>query len=203
MDAQLGIELGRLAVRHALFAIELCLRMTPDSLLRDALADCVRLAAPRMNLHGKWQQYTRAATLLYDNVNLAERGCWDYDDDDARALEEYDWWSSEVTARQCVRAEPSGGADPYRGEPRYMTFTMALLLANGSPSDTTLRRVCAIPEANYWRRATFSRLLRGLGHVSFASVKSDTLYLIPRDEGWGLTGLDLSQPKFEYLRPVI
>ena len=38
--------------------------------------------------------------------------------------------------------------------------------------------------------------------MNFASVKSDVMYLIPRDDDWALTSEDLSETKFEYLRPV-
>ncbi len=41
------------------------------------------------------------------------------------------------------------------------------------------------------------------GVVNFASVRSDIMYLIPRDDDWGLTVADLSQPKFEYLRALV
>ena len=39
-----------------------------------------------------------------------------------------------------------------------------------------------------------------MAQVSFASVKGDVMYLIPRDDGWALTAQDLGLPKFEYLR---
>jgi hypothetical protein len=38
--------------------------------------------------------------------------------------------------------------------------------------------------------------------LNFAAIKSDCAYLIPRDNGWGLTQQDLAEPKFHYLRTV-
>ena len=187
---------------HSIFAIELCLRMMPESPLREALAATVRDAPQAMSLHAKWAQYTRAASLLFDNIGLAERGCWDYFNDDSRARSDFEMWTNGMLTKEGVRAGPSGGADPYRGEPRYLTFTMALLLVQDSPSDQMLRQTCEVPQPDLWKRDTFARVLRGLGHVSFASVKSDVLYLIPRDDGWGLTAQDLQHPKFEYLRQI-
>ena len=35
------------------------------------------------------------------------------------------------------------------------------------------------------------------------SVKADVMYLIPRDDGWGLTAQDLQHQKFEYLREMV
>ena len=45
-----------------------------------------------------------------------------------------------------------------------------------------------------------SRNARYSGH-DFA-VKSDVLYLIPGEEDWGLTEVDLEAKKFEYLRKI-
>jgi len=80
---------------------------------------------------------------------------------------------------------------------------MAFLLVNGSPTDEALKRLCDIPQNRLWHRATFHRILSGLGVLNFASIKSDVAYLIPRDPGWGLTDDDLAQPKFNYLRPIV
>jgi hypothetical protein len=80
---------------------------------------------------------------------------------------------------------------------------MAFLLLNGSPTDEAVKRVCGIPQNRLWHRATFQRILSGLGALSFASIKSDVAYLIPRGPGWGLTDEDLAQPKFVYLRPIV
>jgi hypothetical protein len=153
-----------------------------------------------MSLHQKWSQYQRAAQLVVEDLHLVERGCWDYFDDDGRALRDYDMWTKGMTTEEGVRPEPSGPVDPYRGEPRYLTLTMAMLIAQGTPTDRVMRDVCNIPQPLLWHRQTFARILRGMGQVSFASVKSDVMYLIPRDDPWALTAQDLAATKFEYLR---
>jgi hypothetical protein len=190
-------------MQHSIFAIEICARLVADSPLRASLAECVQKAPPAMSLHAKWQQYSRAASLLFDNAALFERGCWDYFDDDARALKDFEMWTNGMVTKEGARSGPSGSPDPYRGEPRYLTFTMALLLVQDSPSDRMLRQVCNIRESDLWKRGTFARVLAGIGQVSFASVKGDVMYLIPRDDGWGLTAQDLQHSKFEYLREVV
>lgn len=190
-------------MQHSIFAIEICARLVAESPLRAALAECVAAAPPAMSLHQKWQQYARAGQILFDNLTLADRGCWDYFNDDARALSDFDMWTKGMTTREGVRSTPSGSVDPYRGEPRYLTFTMALLLVQDSPSDRMLRQACDVPQPDLWKKASFARVLQGLGHLSWASVKSDVMYLIPRDDGWGLTAADLAQPKFEYLREMV
>lgn len=197
-------ELGErgLAVLHSIFAVEICARLVIESPLRAALAECIARAPAAMSLHYKWRQYTRASALLVENLSLAERGCWDYYNDDSRARSDFEMWSNGMITKEGVRHEPSGAVDPYRAEPRYLTFTMALLLVQDSPSDRMLRQICEIPERDLWKRESFARVLGGLGHVSFSSVAADVIYLIPRDDGWALTAKDLEAPKFEYLRRI-
>jgi len=189
-------------VEHSIFAMEVCARLVPESPLRAALAEVIQGVPERMNLHQKWQQHQRAAALLLDALPTATRGCWDYFDDDGRALGDYDMWTKGMVTEEGVRPEPSGLPDPYRGDARYLTFTLAMLIVQGSPTDRMMKELCNIPEASLWQRATFARILRGLAQVSFASVKSDVLYLIPRDDGWALTAQDLAATKFEYLRTL-
>ena len=71
-----------------------------------------------------------------------------------------------------------------------------------SPTDHALSRLCDIPEQHLWRRDVFGRLLGGMSVINFASVISDVMYLIPRDDDWGLTAADLAEEKFHYLRPL-
>ncbi len=79
---------------------------------------------------------------------------------------------------------------------------MAMLILQESPTDRMMLALCNIPEAYLWHRQTFARILRGMAQISFASVKSDVMYLIPRDDVWALTAQDLAAPKFEYLRAL-
>ena len=188
---------------HSIFAMEICARLEPESTLRHELRHAITEGPAQLSLHQKWQQYQRAAGVLLDHLHIAERGCWDYFDNDERARKDYEMWTNGMLTKEGVRPQPSGLPDPYRGDQRYLTFTMALLLQQGSPSDRMLQQLCNIPQANLWEKDSFARILRGLGNVSFASVKSDVLYLIPRDDGWGLTAQDLQAKKFEYLRQMV
>jgi hypothetical protein len=185
----------------SIFSIEVAARLdrAPNLLpiLKSAIVDQPQAAG----LHQKWQLYKRATEALLGNLGAIERGCWDYFDDDARAKKDYEQWVNGMVTEEGARTTPSGD-DPYRGGPRYMTFTMAFLLVNGSHADLALRRICEIPEPLLWHRATFHRILSNLGVLNFASIQSDVAYLIPRDPGWGLTHDDLVQPKFAYLRPL-
>jgi hypothetical protein len=189
-------------VKHNIFAIELCLRLEPHNTLRERLRDLV-VRHPAASTPGlKWKLLRRVSELLLENEQLFEKGCWDFFDDDGRALKDYDMWSNGMITEEGARKVPSGKPGQPGAEPRYMTFTIALLLAAGTPCAREMAQLCDVPEAQLWNRATFARILRGLSKVSFAAVKSDVLYLIPGEEDWGLTAEDLEQSKFEYLRKI-
>ena len=187
-------------MNHNILAIELCLRLEPENELRARLKDLV-VSHPAASTPGrKWELLRRISELLLENEHLFEKGCWDFFDDDGRALSDYEMWSKGMTTEEGARKQPSGR--PGGPEPRYMTFTIALLLAAGTPCTRDVAKFCNIPEAQLWKKSSFVRILRGLSRVNFAAVKSDVLYLIPGEETWGLTADDLEQPKFEYLRDI-
>jgi hypothetical protein len=187
-------------LNHNIFAIELCLRLELGNDLRAQLKDLV-VSHPASSTPGlKWQLLKRTTELLVQNEILFEKGCWDFFDEDRRALRDYDMWSKGMTTEEGARTEPSGWLG--RLEPRFMTFTIAMLLAAGTPCARDLSSLCSIPQAELWKKTTFVRILHGLPRVNFAAVKSDVLYLIPGDESWGLTAADLQEKKFEYLRDL-
>jgi hypothetical protein len=188
-------------VQHSVFAIELCLPL--DTALHSALRNLVVSQPELASYQDKWALYRHAAESVLGHLAHVQKGCWDYFDDNTRALRDYDMWVAGMTTEEGARTEPSGQPDPYRGTPRYMTLTMAFLIVKDSPTDLSISSLCNIPEEYLWRRSTFARILNGMGALSFASVKSDVIYVIPGDDGWGLTADDLTASKFEYLRPVV
>lgn len=189
-------------MKHTVFAFEVCARFEAGGRLHNELRRLVTTATAQPSLQQKWAYYRDAVRELLVALPLFERGCWDYFDDDAKARASFDQWVGGMVTEEGARPEPSGD-DPYRGTPRYLTWTMAFLMIEGSPTDLAMRRLCDVPERDLWKRQTFHRLLSGLGVLNFASIKSDVAYLIPRDVGWGLTAQDLAHAKFEYLRPLV
>lgn len=187
-------------MKHSILALEVCARHESGGRLQSALRQLLQVHPVSASLQAKWEFYDRVSRELLAALPIVERGCWDYWNDDARALRDYDQWVTGMVTEEGARREPSG-SDPYRGEPRYLTFTMAFLLVADSPTDLTMRRVCDIDQL--WRRSSFARILGNLRSLNFASIKSDVAYLIPRDDGWGLTRADLDHPKFSYLRPLV
>ncbi|MCL2723859.1 MAG: hypothetical protein FWD69_05420 [Polyangiaceae bacterium] len=191
-------------MKHSVFAVEICMRFDPNTRLFATLRALLAAHPMGENLQQKWEWYRRVAGELLSASSAFERGCWDYYDDEAQAQGAYRDYASTVVTEDGARKAPSGD-DPYRNEPRYMTFTMAFLLVNEAPTDRAIRQICNVPESRYWLRDTFRQFLSSIasGILNFANVKSDVAYMIPRDAGWGLTQQDLMQPNFHYLRPLV
>ncbi len=190
-------------MRVSIFAVELALRVERARQVHEQLLACTQAALPASSLQEKWDFYGGAARVLLANLSLAERGCWDFFEDDARARRDFEMWKGGMTTREGARTSPSGTVDPYRGDARFATFTISMLLVHGSPSERAMAAACAIPDPQLWHRASFHRVLSAISGLSFASVYSDVAYLIPRDFEWALTAEDLAQEKFEYLRPIV
>ncbi len=190
-----------MTMKHSIFAMELCFPF--DTGLHATLRAHVKAQPSGLGYQDKWALYRAAREDLVANLPRCERGCWDYFDDDERAQSDYRMWVNGMLTDETARTSPSGTPDPYRGgDPRYMTFTMAFLIEQDTPTDQAMANLCNIPEQRLWERQSFARILGGLGVLNFASVQSDVLYLIPRDDDWALTAEDMSHPKFTYLRPL-
>ncbi|MBM4359187.1 MAG: hypothetical protein FJ096_13865 [Deltaproteobacteria bacterium] len=186
---------------RTIFALELCLALDLELLRR--LREVVVTPSESISYGEKWQRYSAAAGLLVAGQNLWYRGCWDYWDDDSKARTDFAMWVNGMLTREGSRRAPSGSPDPYRGDARFMTFTMATVMVSGSDCDFQMKRVCTIPQDRLWSRETFAQILRGVNFINFAAVVEDTMYLIPGASDWGLTQEDLSHAKFEYLRQVV
>ena len=189
-------------MQSSIFSIEVAARLDRAPGLLPILRSAITDQPQAVSLHHKWQLYRRASEALLGNLGLIERGCWDYFEDHQRAEKDFKMWLGGMTTEEGARPTPSGRPDPYRGEPRYLTFTMTFLMVRPSPTDHAMSQLCNIPERDLWKREVFGRLLSGMGVINFASVQSDVMYLIPRDDDWGLTVDDLALEKFHYLRQL-
>lgn len=184
----------------SIFAIELSLRF--DASVHQQLAG---LASVRNGLDfgGKWEIYRRACDLLVSHQGLFDRGCWDFFQGQAKAETDFRMWAAGLVTKEGARPQPSGHGDPFRGDPRYLTFTMACILGQNTVAESRMAGLCNIPQGQLWHRQTFVHILNGMRAINFACVERDTMYLIPRDPDWALTMADLSLEKFKYLRPVL
>jgi hypothetical protein len=201
VEPQLGVR--QRLMDKSIFAMELCFRLLPESSLGGSLRHAITSHPERASADERSRFYRFVTDLLLENLSIAERGCWDYFDDPGRAENDFDGWREMLSTQEGLRKSPSGPQDAYQPSPRYLTFTMAMLIVHDTPTDRSLAGLCDIRESDLWRRSTFARILKGVRGMSFASVVSDVAYLVPGDAAWGFTAEDLAQPKFQYLRTLV
>jgi hypothetical protein len=188
-------------VLHSVFTLEVCARLDLAPQLLDALRPIVREAPDRLSREEAWRRHSAAADALLGHASVIERGCWEYFDDESTAMAMFEDWCRPVVDQVLPRTGPSKSGYRDAG-PRYLLCTVVYLLARDSPSDVQVRHACNLPEADFWTKETFRRLLGAVRSLSFASVKADAMYLAPRDHDWGLTGEDLAGETYEYLRTL-
>ena len=181
----------------SIFALEIAARTGPQDPFRRALHELVRQHPPAATRAQRRYFYLQLTQQIGAHFAAIERGCWDYFGDHDKAVADFNMWTQGMASEEGVRHAPS-----YDAPPRYLTFTMAFLLVKGSRSDVVISQRCRIPEQNLWRRDVFHHVLHSVAAIDFADVKSDVAYLIPGDDAFALTPVDLSQPKFQYLRPL-
>lgn len=187
---------------HSILALEICAPFQAGDALHSGLRSVLRSHPLALGFQQKWAVYRQITDLLLGAVPNLVMGCWDFFDDDQKAQSDFQMWCNGMFTEEGSRKAPSGPSDPYRGDPRYLTFTVAVLLIQGTPTERMLAQRCTIPQEHLWRRDVFQHIIEGLPHINFASVRGDALYLIPRDDDWGLTQQDLTDPKFHYLRKL-
>jgi hypothetical protein len=187
-------------MRHSVFTVEVCARLDVAPMLLDELRPIVQTAPELMTRDEAWGRHAAAAQTILRYFQVVERGCWEYFDDEARAMSMFEDWCRPVVGRAVPRVSPPVAGAYRDAAPRYFTLTMVYLLARDSPSDLGLRASCNVRAAELWLRNTFRRLLGAVCSLSFASVKANSLYLVPRDHPFGLTGEDLATETYQYLR---
>lgn len=195
-------------MNHSAFALQVALRYRHGEGLRDRLRRAIGTGAAGMSYREKGEYFRLLGQAVCSGVASFEYGVWDYFDDDAKARGEFKTWADGLEGKEARRTPaplppPGGYRDAAEGL-RYMLFTVALLMRQGSNSD---RRVFAaqrdLAGQNLWTRATFANLVGVLGTMSCAGIVSDVVYLIPgSDPAFSLTAEDLKHPQFHYLRPL-
>jgi hypothetical protein len=188
-------------LRHSVFTLEVCARLDLGPLL-ERLRPLLQNAPEHVSRDEAWWRHSAAAEIVLGSMHQVERGCWEYFDDDSTAKTMFEDWCRPLVERDLPRREPSTANYRVAAGPRYLALTFVYLLAAGSPSDLALRKTCNVSESNLWRRETFRSLLEAVRALSFASVKADAMYMVPRDTEYGLTSQDLGTEKFQYLRVI-
>lgn len=187
-------------MRHSVFTVEVCARLDLAPAMLESLRPIVQGAPERLSRDEAWGRHCAAAEVILQFFDAVERGCWEYFDEETSAKATFDDWCRPVLDHAVPRQGPSGVATYRDAGARYLMFTLVYLLAYGSPSDLEIRDACDIATGDLWKRGTFRRLLGAVRTLSFASVKGDAMYMVPRDQDWGLTSSDLEAQTYHYLR---
>ena len=183
---------------YSIFAIEIAARTWINDPFRQALHGLIVGHPAASSPIQKRQLYVQIAQHIQQNFQSIEKGCWDYFDNHEKAVADFDMWVRGMLTEEGARQQPS-----YEPDPRYLTFTMAFLLVQGTPADQAIAQRCNVPQENLWRRDVFNYIVQAVPAIDFANVQADVLYMLPRDDEFALTPQDLTQPNFHYLRQLV
>lgn len=188
---------------YSVFAMQVAIPHQPGTAAHDGLRQLVARAGQEQTYDDKAAFYRELSGRLLALVPWFAKGIWDFWDDPTRAPGDFQEWVDGLEGKE-ARHAPAPPAN-YRGqapEPRFMLVTFSMLLVHHGNSCRLLSRACNIPQANLWQRASFARILQGVAKVNFASVRSDVVYLVPRDDAYALTPEDLATQDYFYLREL-
>lgn len=185
---------------YSIFAMQVVRRMKePRDLVYEQIYKAIMSEPERTTPGQRYRFYRKVCGDLLQSVKEFERGVWDYWDVPSRAPGDFQDWVDGLQGRES-RSSPA----PEDGQPRYMVFTMSLLLVHGSTSDERMTAHCNIPESRLWRKDTFEHLLKGIPLLNFLNVQSDVVYLLPgNDQACGLTEENLGSEDYHYLRDLV
>jgi hypothetical protein len=149
--------------------------------------------------------WKRLCAVLNEAVPVFEMGFWDLIRG-GNAQEEFETWCSEIEGALASEQEEMGKAadevNRLSANKDYILVTLAVLVERGSNSDLTLGERCDLPEADYFSRMTFGKLVSTFPLLNFANVQADAVYLVPGSEEDGLSQEDLFAGGYEYLKPL-
>lgn len=184
---------------YSIFAMQVARPMkSPRDPVFERLYRLIISEPPRSTPGQRYAFYRKVCNELIGVAGEFEQGVWDYWDVPSRAPGDFQDWIDGLQGKE-ARTTPAREG----GEPRYMVFTLALLLQHGSTSDTRLMAHANIPEDRLWDRYTFEHLLKGIALLNFLNVQSEVVYLLPGDnEELGLTAADLGTEDYHYLRKL-
>lgn len=183
---------------YSILAIEIAARTWYGDPFRRVLHELITTHPVASTPVQKRMLYHQAVQHVMANWNAVELGCWDFFDNHEKAVADYDMWCRGMLTAEGARTAPS--YDPSQQTPRYLTFTMAFLMVNGTPSERAMAERCNVQEESLWRRDVFSYIVQAVPSIDFEHVQSDVIYLIPAQDEYALTPEDLGLPKFHYLR---
>jgi hypothetical protein len=192
-------------VQFTFFGVQVVVTAFHNDPLRRRLHQAIAGGQARQSLQDKRRFWKEVTAILNEAMPVFEMGFWDLIRGD-RAEAEFETWTSEIEGSLATEQDEMGAAADetirLSSDKRHVLCTLIALVAAGSNSDQTLGERCDIPEAQWWTRQTFARLIGTFPLLNFANVEADAVYLVPGNDRDGLSTEDLHGGGYEYLRPL-
>jgi hypothetical protein len=192
-------------VEYSFFGIQIAVKAFFKDPLRQKIAQVIAAGEAEQTLFEKRAFWKRLAAVLNEALPVFELGYWDLIRG-GQAQEEFETWCSEIEGTLASEKEEMGQAadevNRLSANKDYILITAAVLVERESNSDLTLGERCDIPEAEYFTRQTFGKLVASFPLLNFANVQADAVYLMPGSEEDGLSQEDLFGGGYEYLKPL-
>jgi hypothetical protein len=192
-------------VSYTFFGVQVAIKAFHNDPLRARLHQVIAKSEAQQSLTDKRRFWKSLCAVLNEAMPVFEYGFWDLIRG-GKAEEEFETWCSEIEGSLATEAEEVGSApdEAHRlsADRHYVLVTLLFLVEEGSNSDLTLGERCDLPEAEYFTRATFARLIASVPLLNFANVQADAVYLVPGSDQDGLSDDDLHGGGYEYLKPL-
>jgi hypothetical protein len=189
------------------FGVQIAFRRYHDDTSRARLHRLLSASKDEMSLPDKRAFWKSVVALIQENAPHFEYGYWDLIRG-GKAEVEFETWSSEIEAGLATEPDELGTApdEVHRlgttiGDARFVIVSALFLVDAETNTDETLGERCDIPEDDYFKAATFGRLVDSIPLMNFANVRADAVYVAPGGERDGISELELREG-WEHLKPL-
>lgn len=190
---------------YTFFGLQIAVKAFFKDDYRQRLGNLIAESAAEQTLFEKRSFWKRLCAVANEGLPVFELGYWDLIRG-GRASEEFETWCSEIEGALASEREEMGSAadqvSRLSADQHYVLLTAAVLVERHSNSDETLGERCAMPESEYFTRATMGRLIATFPLLNFANVQADAVYLMPGNQQDGLSSDDLFGGGYAYLKPL-
>jgi hypothetical protein len=200
--------------QHAVFfGLQLVIQVFGSDELRASLARLIHGADDTDTAQEKRRFLKSVASLLTENQYAWEYGFWDYYTEAETAISTFNQWRNEIEASMATEPEELGQQvdrlHRFSDQKEYLIVTLMMVLDNRDEpvaddvGDYAFRPTYAqlaapfrqvvegFDESEYWRAATFARLLDAVRGLDPRVIERDGIYVYPGTEQDGLSSLDL------------
>lgn len=190
---------------YTFFGVQVAIENFRRDPLRARLHQLIADSGENQQMQQKRAFWKRFSATVNEAMPVFARGTWDLIRG-GNAEAEFETWTSELEGAAATEQEELGAAadevNRLSAEKNYVLVTMLFLVEEGSNADLTLGERCDIPEADWFTRWTFARLVGAAPLLNFSNVQADAAYLVPGNEDDGLSEDDLADPGYSYLKPL-